>query len=765
MQSAHKTQSWQPKADKRQIPSPGTWTKSESVVQPKPRPLPSLTPRKEQVPPGNTGERAERPSPAQSTRRLEENTSGASANLHLGRLTFLKGLWILLACGMVAQLVNLQIFQSEGLTTRANDQQERRIVKPSRRGKVLDRNTVDLAVSLSATSIAVNPRRVKNRERLARRISRITGENPRRIATRLRRGRAFAWVARNVNSKTAERLLALDPMAMWALPANRREHPLSSVAGQLVGHVDIDDKGASGLEYRFNGHLSGHPGWSVSLVDAHGNRVPNTLQPTVAPVDGGNIRLTLDASYQGIVEYELTRAVDKWSATGGVAVLYDASTGAIRALANVPTYDPGKYASTSSYLRRNRAITDPYEPGSTFKAITAAIVLAEGRADPFEVIDCSGEFSGIGDAHSFTDLTFREVIEKSSNVGTAKLSMRLTERSFYRYLRKFGFGAETGVDLPGESKGILAKRSLWNRRTQPTIAIGQEIGVTVLQLAAAYGALANKGRLMTPYLVESFTNHDGSVSRRVSPREVREVVPGYIAEQMTELLCGVVERGTGGHARIDTLRVAGKTGTAQIARTDGRGYESGAYVASFVGFLPDMKPRLVCVVAITRPNPVHYGGTVAAPVFRNIMSRLLNRDADIMRDTDPFRKVVPLLTGLPVNRAITVLDSLGIGHRISGAGDVVIGQWPPATASVPQSNAVELHMADPDRLGPSVPNVRGNTVRGAMTMLSATGFRVRLIGSGTVVSQTPAPGSRRPADGLVTLHCRRPDHRKRVRSS
>lgn len=671
--------------------------------------------------------------------------------------------WILAAGIVVARLVDIQVIRRGTFMARATGQQERRIVLQARRGGITDRNGIDLAVSLPAPSVAINPRRVSNPAWLAPRISAITGEPVSQVQRRISaRRRAFAWVARSVDQDDAQRLRALAPEAMMVLEGTRRTHPLGTLAGQVIGHVDIDNQGGDGIEEHADATLRGRDGWIISLVDARGDRVPNTAQPIEEPTNGASLVLTLDADYQAIVEHELSVAVEATRAWGGMAILYEAKTGAIRAMANVPQYNPDSYRAADASLRRNRAITDPYEPGSMFKAVTAAVALAEQVVRPDEPINCQNGSIVVGgqvirDAHPSGVLRFRDVIARSSNVGTIKVGTRLEPSTFYRYIRSFGFGAETGVDLPGESKGILARLSRWSGRSQATICIGQEIGVTALQQAAAYGAIANGGWLMRPHLVERVVGPDARAPV-VEPRRVRQVMSTGVADLMVDLLCGVVEEGTGTTARIAGLRVAGKTGTAQIASPDGKGYLPGAYMASFAGFLPEMSPRLVCVVSIVRPQTTYYGATVAAPVFKSIMGRIVNRDAAIVHsDSSAGAAMMPNLAGESRERAIRILDSLGVAAHTVGAGETVIGQWPPASTRTPANSAVELVLSDRRAAGPGLPDVRGMTVRQAVAMLSAAGVPVRLSGSGVVVAQDPAPGSARAKNLTMTLRCEQRD--------
>ncbi len=627
----------------------------------------------------------------------------------------------------------------------------------------MDRNGIELAVSLPAASVAINPRKLQRASTVARRISAITQEPTDAVLRRINRpDRSFAWVARNIDPEIAEQIRAIEPEAMMLLPGTQRVHPLASLSGQLIGHVDIDNVGGDGIELLYNTALSGRNGWQRTLVDARGDRVPNTAAPVQHALDGGNVSLTIDADYQAIVEHELSLAIEATGATSGRAVLLEASTGAIRAMANVPAYNPDGYRTVEPGVRRNRVITDPYEPGSTFKIVAASAVLAEQVISPSDTIDClngSIEIAGqrIRDAHPHGELPFREVFSLSSNVGTIIAAQRLSSDDLYRYIRRFGFGAETGIGLPGESKGILAPTSRWSGRSHATLAIGQEIGVTALQMASAYAALANDGWLMRPYVVDQVITPNGSPADRSIPRRVRQVVPENIAHQMVELLTGVVDEGTGKTARIAGLRVAGKTGTAQIARADGRGYESGAYTASFAGFLPDMEPRLVCVVSIDRPKTHYYGSTVAGPVFRRIMSRILSRDTSIIRSTEttPGEKM-PNLIGLSIYQAMSLCDSLGVPISTSGNGSTVVGQWPPTAARLPASGSVELVLADRSIDGLRIPDVRNRSVREAIRILNSTGMEIELRGTGIVYGQYPVPGSNVAQSNTMVLYCREP---------
>ena len=688
---------------------------------------------------------------------------GPAQKAHTIRLVLVGIMWLLGLGAITSRLAKIQIFDHEKYLAKAAGQQERQITLAARRGKITDRTGRDLAVSLAAASVSVNPRKLTEMKSLSERVSEISGEPAQRIYQRISKpGRAFAWVARNIETDQAQRIFALAPHAMTIHPVTKRKHPLGGLAGQVLGHVSIDNVGGEGLEAVYNQQLRGKDGWMISLVDGLGEQVPNTAQPLMPPVHGNDLTLTIDADYQAIVEQELAKMVDSLHAAGGLAVLYEASTGAIRAMANVPTYNPDESSQTrNGALRRNRAITDPYEPGSMFKAITVSAAMAEGKVTPDDMIDCQGgriSVAGgmIRDSHPNGVLDVRGVIAHSSNVGTIKISQRISSETFYRYMRAFGLGSVTNVDLPGETRGLLARPSRWSARTHATIAMGQEVGVTALQMAVAYGAIANGGVLMAPRVVERITTPDGRIIHAFEPRKVRQVIPAAVADSMVNMLCGVVEKGTGKKAAIPGVRVGGKTGTAQMAAAGRRGYEHGAYIASFIGFLPDMDPRLVCVVSVTKPQGSYYGATVAGPVFKNIMTRIINRDAAVLkRPSDAVYPRMPDVVGMSEIGATARLASLGIPVRSSGRGSVVVSQWPPPDCRVSPNRPALMTLAERGGPANALPDVTGTPVRQAVATLSAAGFLPRWEGSGIVIAQEPPPGALPEPGCTVVLRCQR----------
>ncbi|MBT7552227.1 MAG: PASTA domain-containing protein, partial [Gemmatimonadetes bacterium] len=458
-------------------------------------------------------------------------------------------------------------------------------------------------------------------------------------------------------------------------------------AGQLIGHTNLDNHGSEGVERAFDAMLRERDGSLLGYVDARGKRVPGRQQQREEPEHGRSIVLTLDAVYQGIIEEELQRAIDGSQAEGALGVILDPRSGEILAMANLPLFDPNQSAHSSPDIRRNRAITDAYEPGSTFKVIAAAAVLEDELAGLDDRVFCErGELElangeVIRDIQPYGDLLFSQVLEKSSNIGLIKFARRLSRPRFYEYIRSFGFATRTGIELPAENSGLLQEVDQWSERSLETIAIGQEIGVTALQLALAYGAIANGGVLMAPRLVAGTVGEDGDFEGRGTPQKVRRVVRREIAATLSEVLAGVVANGTGQRARIAGVAVAGKTGTAQRAAADGSGYDPDASIASFAGFLPAEDPQYVCVVMVENPQIDGWGGHVAAPAFRRVMERILRLPGGILveravRPPSVATLAVPDLRGMTRSVAIFQAEMRGLPVVFSGEGEVVVSQSP-----------------------------------------------------------------------------------------
>jgi cell division protein FtsI (penicillin-binding protein 3) len=528
------------------------------------------------------------------------------------------------------RLVYLQVFQRTKLAACAERQQEQVVVLEPKRGTIFDRRGRELAVSLDVDSVYGVPSKIDDPRGLALRLSRILREDPRLLERKLGGGRHFVWLSRKVDPAKAEQVRELGSDEVRLRSESRRFYPQKSLAGPVLGFTGMDNHGLEGIERAYETALRGVGGWVLAEKDAKGRMVfpGGPGFQFKMPKPGNDIILTIDEVIQHIVEKELDQALATFHAKGGVCIVMNPHSGEILALTvrtngrGRPAFNPNEPQRYQPEEWRNRAVTDAFEPGSIFKPILVAAALEERVVHPLERIDCSaGKIQladrVINDAHENGVLTFTDVIAQSSNVGTIKVALRLGKDRFYKYITAFGFGRRTGVDLPGEIPGLLRDSRLWSGVSVGEIAIGQEIGVTPIQMAAAYSALANGGTLMKPYVVAEIVDQEGK-GRKFAPQSAGRVISEETCSQVNRILRRVVDAGTGQKARPSGYTAAGKTGTAQkIDRRTG-GYSKKEYESSFVGFAPAVAPKLVIVVMIDTPEGVVYGGSVAAPVFKAV---------------------------------------------------------------------------------------------------------------------------------------------------
>ena len=551
-----------------------------------------------------------------------------STDTHGLRRKFLMGMGILFWVLLVGRLFFIQIWHGAEYASQARGQHERRKALEAIRGRFLDRNGRELAVNLRSSSFAADPSQVGEPGTISRQISALTGRSQEFLLRALRGRGSFVWLVRKTNPDIAREIRAWRHPGLCEITEIVRWYPFGRLAGQLIGFTNLDNRGIEGTELSFNDELNGRPGWHTVSVDGRGHLLTSEEAPHGIPEHGDDVVLTLDARYQQILEEELEGAVSKFKANSAMGILMHPKTGDILAMANVPLYDPNRFWQCKPEIRKNRTVTDIYEPGSAFKIVTAAAVIERGLMDPDQRIFCeNGTLAVAGgeirDAHEYGWLTLQEVIEHSSNIGTIKAARCAGAKVIHEYARLFGFGAKIGMKLPGEVKGILKHPSFWSGRSLDTISIGHEVSTTALQLAAAYSAVANGGVLMRPRILKSIVRPEGTVTYRGKPETVRRVISERTAHVLVDFLVGVVERGTGKKARIEGLAIAGKTGTAQKVQKDGRGY-SDEFISTFVGFLPARDPKLVCLVVLDSPKEIYWSSEVAAPTFRRIVRRILS---------------------------------------------------------------------------------------------------------------------------------------------
>ncbi len=499
----------------------------------------------------------------------------------------------------------------------------------AQRGVIYDRVGRVLAMSVRTPSVFANPHLVTTADQTASDLADVLDRDPQLLKTRLSQRRGFVWLARHVDHDLTEDLRPFRRAGIGVVEESARVYPGARMAAHLLGFVDIDEKGLEGLEQKFNGVLRGRSGWLATLRDAKGDRLVGPWTVDLEPEAGFDVVLTIDSVVQQAAQEALGWGVQQFHAKGGSLIVMDPHTGEILALANQPDFDPNHPGGAGADARRDRAITDLMEPGSVFKIVTASALLEEKLVRPDERIFCEeGAFPTVArhvlhDAHAHGWLTFQEVITYSSNIGTAKAAQRLSPETLYRYVRAFGFGQKTAVDLPGEVSGIVPPPSKWSKLSPFVIPIGQEVAVTPMQLAVMTAVVANGGWKVRPHVVDRIQAPSGKLLRTFpSSRRTRILSPETVA-QLGTMLISVVEKGTGHPANIQGLTVAGKTGTAQKLEPTGR-YSHSRYVASFVGYGPVPDPRFVIVVTLDEPHPVYFGGLVAAPIFRRTVEPLLS---------------------------------------------------------------------------------------------------------------------------------------------
>jgi cell division protein FtsI (penicillin-binding protein 3) len=536
---------------------------------------------------------------------------------------------VLLLClvGLGAKLFSIQIRQGQRLTERATRQYARLLPVLSRRGTIYDRTGRELAVSLRVSSVFAQPAAVQDPAAAARRLAPILNQPARELHARLTSDKPFVWLQRQCEPKQAAAVADLGLKGIGLIPESRRYYPRRELAAHVVGIVGLDDRGLEGVEHLYDDLLGGKPEYIVAQQDALGRLIYRQEAPEPkAPIF--DVYLTIDEVLQYVTERELARAVERSRAKGGTALVMDPYTGEILALANSPTFDPNAYRSAGSAARRNRAATDYFEPGSVFKPIVAAAALEERVIRPGDLFH--GEYGAIvvsgttiRDHEKHGWLTVEQVLAQSSNVGAIKIAQKLGKSLFYHYISGFGFGTLTGVDLPGETPGLIRRPKSWSALSLSVLSLGQEISVTPLQLGAAFSVLANGGQLVRPHVVRGLRTGDGRIERAVEPAAIRRVISPETARTVLDMLKGVVEEGTGKEAALPEHSVAGKTGTAQkVEPTTGR-YSHRKVVASFVGAVPAEAPRLVILVAIDEPETLRWGGSIAAPTFREIATEAM----------------------------------------------------------------------------------------------------------------------------------------------
>lgn len=546
---------------------------------------------------------------------------------HKTRLNLVFSLFIFLLSLLLIRVLYLQVVRAHTLTALAKKQHTAIIELQPKRGTIYDRNMRPLAVSLNLDSVFANAREIGNKRSAAKKLASALGLSEQFVYDRIKRDKGFVWIKRKLSPAETARVDALGIKGIEFLKESKRVYPNNSLASQIIGYAGTDNKGLEGVELKYDSYLKGAPGYRATFRDARRREIASFEYEYYPSVDGLDLLLTIDDIIQHIAERELDWAVQKFHPIGACIIVMDPKTGDILAMSSRPTFDLNSFQKAGADNRRNRAVTDMYEPGSMFKIVTASAALDERRVGLNDRFFCeNGAWSHGGGKvlHDHTPhgwLTFRQVIEKSSNIGTVKVALKLGGNNLYTYIKKFGFGALTDIDLPGEIPGFIRPPSRWSGTSIYAIPMGQEVSVSPLQMACAMSAIANGGKLLKPRVIQSIQDKHGEIIKEFKPVAVREVLSESTAATMRDILSGVVSDGTGQLAKVEGYDVGGKTGTSQ--KIENGIYSHSKFIGSFVGFAPVKDPKIVVVVMLDQPHPLYYGGVVAAPVFSRVVKDTL----------------------------------------------------------------------------------------------------------------------------------------------
>lgn len=528
------------------------------------------------------------------------------------------------------QVFQLSVFQQSPLVELAKRQHQLVVEIPPLRGAIQDRHGRALAINLKVPSVYAVPRLLTQaeKEELIPQLAQILSLSSTFVETRLRRDKAFVWIKRRVSAEEAKAIESLGEQTLGISYEYKRFYPHGRLLANVLGFTDVDNRGIEGIERKTDAELRGKPGKRFSRRDGLGREIKAFEEQLIPALDGHRVVLTIDRYLQYVTERALERSFRQWKAKGATAILMNPHTGEILALANRPTFDPNRPGVFPFENYRNRAVTDTFEPGSVFKIVTATAVMQERRVTMTDKIYCEqGEWwygsRALHDVHPYGLLSFPEVLIKSSNIGTTKLASRLKPGTLHRYVKFFGFTEKTEIDLDGEVSGFIRPPFQWSKTTPYAVPIGQEVTVTALQLARAISMIANGGYWVKPYVLERVEDIHGITLDRHVPSREGPKIEAPIVETLKEILWKATESGTGKSARVKGVPVAGKTGTAQKTLPNGRGYSHTNFVGSFIGFAPADHPLLAMVVVLDGPRPLYYGGTVAAPVFSEVMESAL----------------------------------------------------------------------------------------------------------------------------------------------
>lgn len=732
---------------------------------------------------------------------MPASSSSNGARFRLYTLTGFLCFWLVIIC---LRLVYLQIFRYGDFERRALHQQQRSFDLSPKRGIIYDRAGRELAMSIQVDSAFVVPTETPDLPNVISLITRITNDDPRVVFADCQAHKTFCWVARKADAETIQRISALHLQGIHFQKEPKRFYPKRELAAQVLGYVGTEDQGLSGLERQFNWQLQGKPGKLMISVDARKRWFASVEQE---PKPGNNLVLTIDQNIQAIAERELERGMEATKAIAGTVVVENPHTGEILALTNRPTFNPNNRSEIGPESLKNHAVSDIFEPGSTFKMVTISAGLEEKVTRPDEMFDCqmgSIVINGmrIRDSKPHGMLSVTDIIAESSDVGAIKVGMRLGNDRFYKYIRAFGFGQQTGIELPGETRGMTKPVDRWSKVSFAAISMGQEIGISAVQLASLISTIANDGVRVPPRIVAgTIAPQNAPQTIAYQPPEGTRVISSLTAAQMRQMLQGVVLHGTGRRAILEGYSSAGKTGTAQKVDPATGAYSKTKYVGSFAGFAPINNPQIAVVVILDSALGLHQGGQVSAPIFQRIVQQVLEyqhvpHDVELPRSRQLLfaRRNVP-----DKNLEESSPDHLGASLDMAEAAAEYAGETAPApgqsksastspstaapstlaaqvmpaaltqneprntmtaAASPPLANTAETAarlpaggtvVLDVEEGGIEVPSFLGKNLRGALEAAQDAGLDLDAVGSGLAREQSPQAGARVAAGARVLV--------------
>ena len=618
--------------------------------------------------------------------------------------------WIVL-CG---KLFNVQIIKSDENRKKLNAQAFRKELIPAERGNIYDRNGDALTRNLAHYTVSVNPSKVNNKKALAKDLQKITGRPFEYYIKKLNSEKNFEFLERNLKYDIQKNNL----QSIYNINIEkhyRRTYPHGSIASQILGYTDTEDKGISGIEKDYDKFLSGTPGQVIKSRGWQGKYQSRSGLPYTSSVDGKNIKLSIDLNYQSILQEELKKRKKETNSISAMGVIMNPQTGAILAMASVPDFDNNYFSKYRIDNHHCRAITDQFEPGSTFKIVAAVAALSEKKINLTDEFNCeNGEFEYfnqiVKDHEAYDQLTLPQIIKHSSNIGIIKIAERLGNKTIHKYAKLFGFGSATNIGIKGETSGSLKPYKNWSRISVGQISMGHEIAVSTIQLATAFAAIANGGYLVKPYIVEQIVRPDYNIEKIIETRFKRKIASQKIMDEVKKMLRQVVSDGTGVEADIPGWEIAGKTGTAQ-KYINGK-YSDNEFISNFVGFFPLKEPQILSAIILDEPDvPMHWGGQGAAVAFKRIISRIINMDDKIR----PPEKKQNLLAH--------------IHYKEQLKKEINTNQFPVSLSTKASDKNIK------------VPNLKGKSLKKAIDIINKTGLKIKIEGSGRVVSQKPRPGT------------------------